>query len=176
MTLTKFQKEEILADLNALFAKPASIASNYSSLKSDEITELRKTLKEKGIKAIVTKNTLVKKALGANGLDFGREILDQPVIFAFGDDEVETSKALYEFSKSHENLEILGGIILGGSADKAQILTLAQLPSRDELHAKLVGILAGPSYSLVNVLSGNARGLINVISQYKSQAKSKKII
>ena len=169
MKLTRAQKEEILANLNSLFGKPVSIASNYSSLKSDEITSLRKILKEKGIKAIVTKNTLVKKALAANKLDLDSAILDQPIIFAFGEDEVETSKTLYEFSKEHENLEIVGGIILGEAADKTQILSLAQLPSRDELQAKLVGILAGPSYSLVNVLAANVRGLISVISQYKDK-------
>jgi len=168
MKLTRAQKEEILTNLNGLFSKNVLIASNYSSLKSDEITELRKVLKEKGIKAIVTKNTLVKKVLEQNKLNLDNAILDQPVIFAFGDDEVETSKTLYEFAKSHENLEILGGIVLGETADKPKILTLAQLPGRDELETKLVGILAGPSYSLANVLHANIRGLVSVIGQYAS--------
>ena len=169
MTLTRHQKEEILSDLTNLFSKSASIASNYSSLKAEELTQLRKILKAKGIKAIVTKNALVKKALASRELNLENEILDQPIIFAFGDDEAETSKTLYEFSKEHENLEILGGIILGETADKARILTLAKLLGRDELEAKLVGILAGPSYSLVNVLAVNVRGLINVINQYKEK-------
>lgn len=170
MVLTKERKLQVLEDLKRLFKdSSASVASNYSGLAGFEITELRKSLREKGIKLIVTKNTLVKKALADLGLEINQEILDQPVIFAFGEDEVGVCKSLHEFAKEHEKLKILGGIISGEQAEKSQITALALLPGREELEGKLVGILAAPTYGLVNVLHGNIRGLVNILDQYKSQ-------
>ena len=170
MKLTREQKESILGELKGLFKdSSASIASNYAGLSTADITKLRKDLKLKGIKLLVTKNTLVKKALKDLKLEMDPEILDQPLIFAFGADEVEVSKLLHQFSKEHENLEILSGFILGEKVDKSKIASLALLPGRDELEARLVGVIAGPISGFVNVLSGNMRGLVSVLSQYQKQ-------
>jgi len=173
MKLTREKKSQVLEDLKRLFKdSSASVASNYSGLAGFEITELRKSLREKGIRLIVTKNTLVKKALDNLGLEINQEILDQPVVFAFGEDEVEVCKLLHQFAKEHDNLKILGGIIAGEQADKSKITALALLPGREELEGKLVGILAAPTYGLVNVLHGNIRGLINILNQYKNKLES----
>lgn len=167
MVLTRQDKEQILEKLKELFkTSSASVASNYSSLTATEITDLRKALKEKGISLIVTKNTLVKRALSSNSQNLDQSILDQPVIFAFGQDEVEVCKALQGFAKEHEALKILGGIILSQEVDKEKIVHLALLPSREELQAKLVAILAAPTHGFVNVLAANIRGMVSVIDQY----------
>lgn len=170
MLLTKDKKSEILSELKTLLeSSGASIASDYSGLQANELTELRKTMAEKGIKLLVTKNSLVKKALEQLNLEIDQAILDKPVIFAFGKDEVETAKMLSEFAKGHESLEILGGIVQGEASDKAKIKVLSLLPSRDQLQGKLVGILAAPTFGLVNVLHGNIRGLVNALNQIKEQ-------
>lgn len=173
MLLTKEKKKQLLEDLKVLFKdSSASIASDYSGLSNPEITELRKAMKAKGIRLIVTKNTLVKKTLEELKLDIDIEILDKPVMFAFGTDEVETAKSLIEFTKNHEALEVLGGIVQQESVDQAKIKVLALLPGREELQGKLVGILAAPTYGLVNVLNGNIRGLVSALSQYKSKLEN----
>ena len=130
-------------------------------------------MKINGINLIVTKNTLVKKALDEVGLEIDQNILDLPVIFAFGEDEVQVCKSLNEFSKEHEKLEILGGIINSEKADVSQVKSLALLPGREELQGKLVGILVAPTYGFVNVLNGNIRGLVSVINQYKEKIENK---
>jgi len=170
MVLTKEKKNILLEELKNLFENSsAAVASDYSSLKANEMTSLRKTMAQKGIRLMVTKNSLVKKALESAKLEIDSSILDKPVIFAFGEDEVETAKVLSDFVKEHESLEILGGIIQGEASDPAKIKTLSLLPSREQLQGKLVGILASPTYGLVNVLHGNIRGLVSVLGQYKSK-------
>lgn len=170
MLLTKEKKNEVLSELKALFeSSSASVASDYSGLKANDITALRKLMIEKGIKLVVTKNSLVKKALEDLKMEIDLSILDKPVIFAFGEDEVETAKVLSDFAKDHENLEILGGVVQGEATDPARIKVLALLPSREELQGKLVGILAAPTYGLVNVLQGNIRGLVSVLNQYQNK-------
>lgn len=176
MILTKQGKVEVLAKLVELFKNSTSaVASDYSGLKTSDISDLRKLLKQKGIKLIVTKNSLVKKALVEAKLDMDQTILDKPVFFAFSKDEAEAAKILYEFGKVHEDLKILGGIVNGEGADKTKIKMLALLPTKEELKAKLVVVLAGPTYGLVNVLHANIRGLVSVISQYAGQVKSEKL-
>jgi large subunit ribosomal protein L10 len=173
MLLTKQRKSEVLAELVELFKGSVSaVASDYSGLKTSDISDLRKSLKQKGIKLIVTKNSLVRKALVEAKLELESSILDKPVFFAFSEDEVEAAKILYEFGKKNENLQILGGIVNGKNADVAQIKMLALLPGKEELKAKLVGVLASPTYGLVNVLNANIRGLVSVISQYQQKIQS----
>jgi len=170
MLLTKEKKNEVLSELKTLFeSSSASVASDYSGLKANDVTALRKLMSEKGIRLVVTKNSLVKKALEDLKLEIDMNILDKPVVFAFGKDEAETAKVLSDFAKEHENLEILGGIVRGEATDQAKIKVLALLPSREELQGKLVGILAAPTYGLVNVLHGNIRGLVSILSQYKDK-------
>jgi len=170
MVLTKTNKEELVERLKNLFENSgASIASNYSGVSATELTELRKNLKSKNINLVVTKNTLVKRVLADLNLQLDSEILDQPVIFAFGQDEAEVCKNIFEFSKSHENLKIVGGLINNEPSDTAKIKSLALLPGKKELQAKLVGVLTAPTYGLVSVLSGNIRNLVSVINQYKDK-------
>lgn len=170
MVLTKTKKEQSLQELKELFGNSsASVASNYSGISGSELTALRKAMKLKNIKLIVTKNTLVKKALSETGLTLDESILDQPVIFAFGNDEAEVCKEIFTFAKEHENLEILGGIIGKEQSNAAKVKVLALLPGREELQASLVGILASPTRGLVNVLSGNIRGLVTVLKQYQEK-------
>jgi len=168
MTLTKTQKQDLLENLKQLLEKSsASLASDYSGIKAVDMTDLRKSLQSKGITLTVTKNSLVKKAVSALKLDIDETILDKPVVFAFGKDEVEVSKSLNEFAKSHEQFEILGGIINSEQVDSSKVKSLALLPRREELQGKLVGILAAPSHGLVNVLHANIRGLVSVLGQYQ---------
>lgn len=171
MTLTKPQKQDLLQNLKSLFEKSsASLASDYSGLKAVDMTELRKSLTNKGISLVVTKNSLVRKAINDLKLDIDESILDKPVVFAFGEDEVEVSKSLNEFAKLHDQLEILGGIINNEQVDSSKVKSLALLPGREELQGKLVGILAAPSYGLVNVLHANIRGLVSVLSQISDKS------
>jgi len=176
MVLTKEKKQQVLGELTDLLkGSGASVVANYSGLTAEELTQLRKKLKENGIKLKVTKNTLVKRALASANLTLDEAILDQPVFFVFGEDEVEVCKAVYEFAKEHENLEILGGLIRSETVDIGQIKVLALLPSREELEAKLVRTLNAPIAGLANVLFGNIRGLVNVLGKYQEQISASKM-
>jgi len=83
-------------------------------------------------------------------------------------DQTAPAKTLYEFSKTNEKLKILGGILENNVLSIPQVLSLAQLPSKQELLAKAVGSISAPPRNLVNVLQGNIRNLINVLSQIKN--------
>lgn len=165
MVLTKEQKKELIDQLKDRFSRSKAIVfTDYHGLKVKEVSDLRTKLKEKGIDYKVTKNTLVKIVLKEKNLKIDQAILDKPTALAFSyDDEVEPNKIIYQFSKNSEKLEILGAIINGEFMGVDQVKSLALLPSREELYAKVVGSIAAPLSGLISVLQGNLRGLVSVL-------------
>ena len=105
-------------------------------------TKLRKDLRESNGELKVIKNNIIKRALDANketGLD---EVLEGPTaMVSAGEEYLQALKAVYKFTKEHENYKIKGGIIDGKVTSVEEIMTLATLPSREELLSKLAGSL-----------------------------------
>ena len=167
MAKTRSQKEDQLAKLNQDFGSKKAVFVDYQGLTVSEIEELRNSLEEKGVSFMVVKNTLAKIALKNSGIEVEDGIFKKPVAVAFSDDEVTPSKEIKNFTKSHEKVEILGGVIDKEFVPVSTISVLALLPSREELYAKVVGSIVAPISGLVNVMAGNIRGLVSVLNQYK---------
>ena len=117
---------------------------NYRGITVADDTKLRKDLREANGQIKVIKNNIIKRALDANkesGLD---DVLEGPTAIVSSTEEyLQPLKAVYKFTKDHENYKIKGGIIEGEIKSVEEILTLAKLPSREELLAKLAGSLLG---------------------------------
>lgn len=169
MAKTRAQKEEQLARLDQEFGSKKAVFVDYQGLTVSEIEDLRNSLEEKGVKFTVVKNTLAKIALKNSGIEVEGDVFKKPVGVAFSDDEVTPSKEISNYAKSHEKLEILGGVIEKQFVPVSTISALALLPSREELYAKVVGSIAAPMSGLVNVMAGNIRGLVSVLKQYSEQ-------
>jgi large subunit ribosomal protein L10 len=156
------------------------IIVDYSGLNVATQTDLRAKIKEAGGEMAVTKNTLVALALKdrlVEGLPRGlEEALRGPnaTIYSF-QDPVSATKAIVDFAKTNENLEIKMGLLVGqdGNPDqimtKEQILDLAKLPGKQELLAMLVSRLNSPIVGFVNVLQGNIRGLVYALEAIRKQ-------
>lgn len=173
MSITRQEKEQIVNGFkDRLNNIKAMIFTDYQGIKVNEMQELRKKLREKGIDYKVLKTTLIKKALENSDVSIDESIYTKPVALAISEaDEVEPSKVIYEYSKGNDKLEILGAIVNGEFYNAAQVKSLALMPSREELYAKVVGSISAPLCGFVNVLGGNLRGLVNVLKQYQESRK-----
>lgn len=171
MTLTKNEKKNLLDELSDRISRSKTVVfTNYQGLKVQDLNTLRKQLKEKKIEYKIVKNTLAKKTLNDHKIKFDESVLDQPAAVAFGyDDEVEPNKIIYQFSKQNDKLGILGAIVNKEFVGSETVKSLAMLPSREQLYAKVVGSISAPISGFVNVLSGNLRGLVSVLKQYHDQ-------
>lgn len=171
MQITREMKAERLAELEELIAKQQLIVfTNYQGLKAKEVDQARLAVEPSDAKYLVTKNTLLRIALKNAGLPAESAAFDTPLACVFAlNDQVATAKAAVKAAKDLEAFEILGGILDGQLVDEAAIRTLATLPGREELLAKLVGTVAAPLSGLVSVLNGNIRGLVSVIHQYEQK-------
>lgn len=165
MPKSRETKEKLVADLSEGLDKAKSaVLIDYKGLKVKETEELRKDLREKSVDFRVVKNSLLKIVLKDKKIKIEDEILDRPLGLAIGyQDEAVPAKALNDFSKKHESLELLGGILENEFIDESKIKQLAMLPSKDELRARLLGTISAPMSGFVNVAAGNIRGLINVL-------------
>ncbi len=144
------------------------ITTDYSGLPVGEMTDLRRALREKGVRYKVIKNTLTYLAADAAGQPLVKDIVQGPTAIAFGyDDPIGPAKALSEFiSNNRSALEIRGAIMDGRLLTAAEIDALAKLPSKDVLIAMLMGQLQGPIAGLANVLNGPLSGLARVLQQH----------
>jgi len=178
MALTRQQKKEIIEDLEEKIKKQNIIIFvDFSGLKVQDLFGLRKKLKSTNAILKVAKKTLLALALESYNSDLVEEIskLKGQVASILGFEEVlPPAKIIYQFSLQNPNLKILGGYLEGKFRETQEIITLAQLPTREGLLAQLVGTIAAPVTNFINVLQGNLKGLINIIanlSEYKSNLK-----
>ncbi|MEI6716147.1 MAG: 50S ribosomal protein L10 [Candidatus Saccharibacteria bacterium] len=167
MAKTREQKEQTVSDLTTAFkSSKLAVLTDYRGLNVPAISELRSNLREVGISYTVAKNTLVKIALAAAEKNVDdTSVFAGPVGIAFGEDEVEAARIVYEFSKTNGALEILGAIDEDGKVlSKEEVMALALLPSREQLLGQVVGTIAAPLSGLVRVLNGNVTGLVYALS------------
>jgi len=90
------------------------------------------------------------------------------VVFGY-EDETSSSKHVYEFTKTHKSIKILGGFLEGNFFEASDVIKLAKLPSKDELLGQLVGILNAPISNFAYVLSSPTSQFVQVLNQIKSK-------
>ena len=139
------QKEEEVKKLSEeLKAAKVILLTDYRGINVADVTKLRTDLRNANSQYRVIKNNIIKRALNANGENGLDELLEVPTAIVTGtEDYLEPSKIIYNFSKNNEFYKIKGGIIDGKVMTAEEIITLAKLPSRQELMAKLAGALLG---------------------------------
>jgi large subunit ribosomal protein L10 len=178
MAKTREQKEQAVSDLTQAFSTTKlAVLTDYRGLDVPSISQLRANLRDSGIPYTVAKNSLVKLALAESGKNVeDTSVLVGPVAIAFGPDEVEAARIVYEYTKQNDALEILGAIDEQGNVlGKDEVVALAKLPSRDQLLGQVVGTIAAPLSGFVRVLNGNVSGLVyalQAVADKKAQANS----
>lgn len=175
MAKTRAQKEQDLQKLvENLDSAKLAVLADYRGLDVPAISELRNSLRENGIKLTVAKNTLVKKAAKKSAKEITQlDVFSGPMAIAFGTDEVEAAKLMADFAKVNDALEIVGGIDEAGEVlTREAVMALAQLPSREQLLAQVVGTVAAPLSGMVRVLNGNLSGLVYALNAIKEQREA----
>ena len=139
------QKEEAVNSLAAEL-KDASLVLlvDYRGITVEDATKLRKEVREANAEYKVIKNNIIKRALNENGENALDSLLEGPTaLITSKEDYLAPTKAIYNFAKNNDFYKIKGGIIEGKVMTADEIITIAKLPSRQELLAKLAGALLG---------------------------------
>lgn len=171
--ITKEKKKEIVNDLiDKLSRQKSVIFFDYTGLKVSQFQELREKLREENIDCVVVKKSLIDLALEKAAFK-NLKIRDLPgqiaLVFGYNDvDEVLPAKILYDFSKKNEDLKIITGLIQSEYLENEAVISLAQLPTKKELLARLINSVSAPIYGLNNALQGNLRKLIYILKSCNS--------
>ena len=130
----------------------AVIVTHYQGLTVSQLDDLRKKMREHGIKFKITKNRITKLALEKTKMKDLSNLFSGPTAVALSEDAITSAKILTKFSKENKNLKILGGIMGSDILDVAGVQNVATLPTLEEARAKIVGILRSPAQKIVSIL------------------------
>ena len=138
------KKEQVAELSNKIKESNLVLLVDYRGINVDEVTTLRNELRNTEAEYKVIKNNITKRALEAAGIEGLEEKLEGPtaVIMTSGD-YLEPTKVIYNFTKDHDFYKIKGGVIEGKVMTAEEIITLAKLPSREQLLSMLAGALLG---------------------------------
>ncbi len=173
-------KKELVSEIKGKISKSKSIAFvNYAGTTVSENTAIRNNFRKSGAELKVYKNRLVLRALNELGITGADNYLQGTNAIAFGfEDEISPAKILVEAGKNSK-FKIVFGILGNKIVSSEDVNSLATLPSKEILVAKLLGLLSAPATSLVSVLSAPARGLavaLNAIGEKINRLNKKGVI
>jgi large subunit ribosomal protein L10 len=171
--MDKAQKQEFVASLKDVFATASSVVvTHYSGLTVAQVTDLRSRMRQAGGSFKVAKNRLAKLALEGTPCSPISDLMTGPTAIGYSDDPVAAAKVLVEFAKTNEKLIILGGVMGGTALDPSGVKALAELPSLDQLRAKLLGMLQTPATRIAGVLQAPAGQLARVCGAYGATSEA----
>ena len=151
--MNKDQKKIYIEDMSKQFDKSeAVIVAHYQGLNVNQLDDLRKQMRQHGIKFKITKNRITKLALEKTKCKVLSDLFKGPTAVALSEDAISSAKILTKFSKENKNLKILGGIMGTDILDVAGVENVATLPTLDEARAKIVGILRSPAQKIASIL------------------------
>lgn len=170
------KKKKIVEELQGVFSKAnIGVLTDYRGLKTSELNELRRKLRENKIDYKVVKNSLAEIAAKNAGLSHLAGAFKEPMAVAIGyGDASQTMKVIADYLRTSKlNLNIKAGFLPDRILDAKELDTLAKLPSREVLLARVLGGMQSPICGLVNVLAGPMRGLAQVLQGRIQQLEAK---
>lgn len=168
--MDRAQKREFVETMHGALAKAGVfVVAHYSGLTVAEMTDLRGRMRQAGASVKVGKNRLVKLALDGTDAAGAKDLFQGPTVIAYSDDPIAAPKVAVGFAKGNDKLVILGGAMGATALDAAGVKALADLPSLDELRARLVGMIATPATRMAQILQAPAGQVARVMGAYAAK-------
>jgi large subunit ribosomal protein L10 len=163
-------KRESVAELREFLSSSRTlIVSEYRGLTVKEIAEIRRALRKQDVTYRIVKNRLMKIAAADTVGEALNPLLIGPTAIAFGTDESATAKAVIDATRPYRVVTITGGVLGDRAISADGVRSLASLPSREVLLAKLAGGMQAPVATLAGLLAANIRNLGYALSQVRDQ-------
>lgn len=168
--MNRAEKKQSIEEIKGLVeGNSAAIIVHYQGLTVAQIDVLRGQMRECNAKIKVIKNSLAKLAVANSSGEALDTMLSGPTALVVSNDPVSMVKSLTKFSKEREKLVLLGGVVDQQFVDNKAISMLAEMPSKDELRAKIIGLLSAPATKLVRLLNTPAENVARVLGAYSKK-------
>ncbi len=163
------RKHKIVDEVQSGFQRAnLAVLAEYRGVNVAGMNALRKSARESNVQVQVVKNTLAKRAVVGTDFECLSHLFVGPIAIALSEDPVGAAKTASEFAKSNPMFKVQTGAMNGSLLDVEQINQLAELPSRDELLAKLLGTLSAPMQKLVGTLHALPFNLLQTLIAIKN--------
>ncbi len=165
------RNQEMMEAVKADFSEAEAVwVVDACGLTVKEVEELRRSIREAGAVMKVYKNTIVRIALKDLDKLNMDSILEGPSAFVVCTGDVAAAaKAVTEFAKANDKLEVKGGMMGNDFLDASQVAAIASLPSKEELVAKIAGAISGVARGIAVSINGVPSGLAQAIKQVADQ-------
>ncbi|HEX2528606.1 MAG TPA: 50S ribosomal protein L10 [Geminicoccus sp.] len=168
--MLRAEKAQVITDLNAVFKETGVVVvTQYRGMTVPEMSTLRSQMRQQGCSFKVTKNRLTALALADTGFAGLVPLFKGPTAVAYSRDPVAAAKVAVDYAKKNDKLQIVGGGLSGSILSADQVRALAELPSLDDLRAKLIAIINTPASRLVGVLQAPGGQLARLLRAKSDQ-------
>ena len=169
--MNRDQKAAVIDEVAGQITEAEAVfAVDYRGISVPQAAELRTRLRDADASFRVVKNTLTERAADQAGAEGLKELLDGPTAMTFvRGDAATAAKALRDFRRQTQLLEFKGGWMNGAALTPDEVDSIAQLPSRDVLYGRLVGMVASPLTGLAAALGGLIGGLARQLQAIADQ-------
>jgi len=163
----KKEKQKDLDELRAqLEANKSIFLAGYEKMKVDQDFELRKTVRGAGGSYKVIKNNIAEKAAeNTPAADLVKNLAGMTSMAYTSGDPVALAKALTAYAKANPSFTFKAGMVEGRVIDMQSIHDLANMPSKEQIYAKLLWLINAPAQRLVTAINGVGRNLAVVVDQ-----------
>lgn len=168
--MDRTEKRAFVASLVSVFADMSMlVVTQPKGLTVAEATDLRRRMRAAGATYKVAKNRLAALALEGTQFEGIKSLLKGPTALAWSKDPVAVAKVAVEFAKANDKFVVLGGALGSQTLDASGIKALSELPSLDELRARLVGMLQTPATRIASVLQAPGGQVARVLAAYSKK-------
>lgn len=170
MATKAFKSEKVDAIKSKIEKAQVAVITEYQGLTVEDITKLRREIQKGGGDYMVTKNTLAKIAVKGTEYEALAEKMTGPIALAFGfEDPVSPAKAVVKFIKESKKGAIVGAVLDGKLMTEAETRALADLPSKEELYAKMLGSINSPASGIVGSINAVMAQLTRAMAAVRDQ-------
>lgn len=164
--MNRTEKEQVVQELAKRLAETdAAFLADYRGINVEQATRLRRELTQAGVEYRVVKNNLIKLAAKGTSAEPLQKFCAGPTAIALaGVDPVAPAKILSKFAKDVQAFELKAGVLGGKLLSVADINALADLPSREQLLAKVLASMNAPASNFVGTLAAIPRSLVQVLN------------
>ena len=168
--MDRSQKADLVAELKNVFTETSVVVITRNlGMTVAQSTDLRTRMRAAGANFKVAKNRLALIALEGTTYAPISSMLTGPTALATSSDPVAAAKVAVDFAKTNDRLEIVGGAMGDTLLDVNGVKALAELPSLDELRAKIVGLVQAPATKIAQLVSAPAAKLARVVGAYAAK-------
>ena len=169
--MNRDQKAAVIEEMTTQLQQADAVyAVDYRGISVPQAAELRTKLRDADASFRIVKNTLTERAAEQAGAEGLKELLEGPTAMTFvKGDAAAAAKALRDFRRATQLLEFKGGWMNGAALSPDEIDAIAQLPSREVLYGRLVGMVASPLTGLASAMGGLIGGLARQLQAIADQ-------